>query len=36
LIAYPTQPVTFDLAKEVIEKHPPTPPFRELSEEAKR
>jgi SpoVK/Ycf46/Vps4 family AAA+-type ATPase len=36
LAAYPTQPVTFDLAKEVIEKHPPTPPFREFSEGAKR
>jgi len=36
LAAYPSRPVTFDLAKEVIEKHPPTPPFRELSEGAKR
>jgi AAA+ superfamily predicted ATPase len=29
LAAYPSGPVTFDLAKEVIEQHPPTPPFRE-------
>lgn len=36
LAAYPSRPVTFDLAKEVVEKHPPTPPFRELSEGAKR
>ena len=36
LAAYPSRPVTFDLAKDVIEKHPPTPPFRELSEGAKR
>jgi len=36
LAAYPSRPVTFDLAKEVIEKHPPTPPFREFSEGAKR
>ena len=36
LAAYPSRPVTFDLAKEVIEKHPPTPPFREMSEGAKR
>ena len=27
--AYPDQPITFDLAKEVIAKHPPTPPFKE-------
>jgi len=29
LAAYPAQPITFDLAKEVIERHPPTPPFQE-------
>jgi SpoVK/Ycf46/Vps4 family AAA+-type ATPase len=29
LAAYPARPITFDLAKEVIERHPPTPPFRE-------
>jgi hypothetical protein len=29
LAAYPSRPITFDLAKEVIEGHPPTPPFRE-------
>jgi SpoVK/Ycf46/Vps4 family AAA+-type ATPase len=32
LAAYPSQPVTFELAKEVIQRHPPTPPFRESSE----
>ena len=32
LAAYPTLPITYDLAKEVIERHPPTPPFRESSE----
>jgi AAA+ superfamily predicted ATPase len=36
LAAYPSRPITFDLAKEVIEGHPPTPPFRESSEGAKR
>jgi hypothetical protein len=30
LAAYPTTAITFDLAKEVVERHPPTPPFREL------
>jgi SpoVK/Ycf46/Vps4 family AAA+-type ATPase len=29
LAAYPSAPITFELAKEVIEQHPPTPPFRE-------
>ncbi len=29
LSAYPSSPVTFDSAKEVVERHPPTPPFRE-------
>lgn len=29
LAAYLSSPITFDLAKEVIERHPPTPPFRE-------
>lgn len=29
LAAYPSKPITFDLAKEVVERHPPTPPFRE-------
>src|ERR1700732_3944410 len=28
LAAYPSKPITFDLAKEVVEQHPPTPPFR--------
>jgi len=28
LAAYPSKPVTFDLAKEVVELHPPTPPFK--------
>lgn len=29
LSAYPSRPITFQLAKEVIEQHPPTPPFKE-------
>jgi len=29
LAAYPSSSVTFELAKRVIEQHPPTPPFRE-------
>jgi AAA+ superfamily predicted ATPase len=29
LSAYPSSPITFDLAKDVIERHPPTPPFRD-------
>jgi AAA+ superfamily predicted ATPase len=29
LAAYPSSPITFELAKQVIERHPPTPPFRE-------
>jgi len=29
LAAFPSKPVTFELAKEVVERHPPTPPFRE-------
>jgi AAA+ superfamily predicted ATPase len=28
LAAYPTQAISFDLANEVVEKHPPTPPFQ--------
>jgi SpoVK/Ycf46/Vps4 family AAA+-type ATPase len=28
LAAYPSEAVTFDLAKEVVENHPPTAPFR--------
>ena len=32
LAAYPSSPVTFELAKDVIERHPPTPPFRESAE----
>lgn len=28
LAAYPSKPITFELAEEVIEHHPPTPPFR--------
>jgi AAA+ superfamily predicted ATPase len=31
LAAYPSQPVTFELAKEVLRGHPPTPPFRDES-----
>jgi len=30
LAAYPSSAITFDLAKDVVERHPPTPPFREL------
>ena len=29
LSAYPSSPITFDLAKDVIERHPPTPPFQD-------
>lgn len=29
LAAFPSRPITFDLAKAVIDSHPPTPPFRE-------
>jgi SpoVK/Ycf46/Vps4 family AAA+-type ATPase len=29
LAAYPSKPITFDLTKEVVENHPPTPPFKE-------
>ena len=29
LAAYPSSPITFELAKEVVERHPPTPPFKE-------
>jgi AAA+ superfamily predicted ATPase len=32
LAAYPSNPITYDLAMEVVERHPPTPPFRELVE----
>jgi SpoVK/Ycf46/Vps4 family AAA+-type ATPase len=28
LAAYPSKPITFELAKEVIQHHPPTPPFQ--------
>jgi AAA+ superfamily predicted ATPase len=28
LAAYPSEPITFELAKEAIERHPPTPPFQ--------
>jgi AAA+ superfamily predicted ATPase len=28
LAAYPYKPITFDLAKAVVEHHPPTPPFQ--------
>jgi len=28
LAAYPSKPITFDLAKGVVEHHPPTPPFK--------
>jgi AAA+ superfamily predicted ATPase len=31
LAAYPDRKATFELAKEVIEKHPPTPPFQEAA-----
>jgi AAA+ superfamily predicted ATPase len=31
LAAYPKKAITFELAEEVIEKHPPTPPFQEAS-----
>ena len=27
LAAYPSKPISFDLAKDVVERHPPTPPF---------
>jgi AAA+ superfamily predicted ATPase len=30
LAAFPSRPVTFELARQVVERHPPTPPFREL------
>ena len=36
LAAYPSRPITFDLAKEVIEQHPPTPPFRDSADGAQR
>lgn len=32
LAAFPSKPITFDLAKEVLESHPPTPPFTDASE----
>lgn len=28
LAAYPSKPITFELAKEVVQNHPPTPPFQ--------
>jgi AAA+ superfamily predicted ATPase len=33
LSAYPSSPITFELAKDVLERHPPTPPFKEDSKE---
>jgi hypothetical protein len=27
LAAFPDRPITFELAKQVVEAHPPTPPF---------
>jgi hypothetical protein len=27
LAAYPSKPISFELAKDVVERHPPTPPF---------
>jgi AAA+ superfamily predicted ATPase len=32
LAALPSSPITYDHAKEVVERHPPTPPFKELAE----
>jgi AAA+ superfamily predicted ATPase len=32
LSAYPTKPISFDLATDVIERHPPTPPFKETAQ----
>ena len=32
LAAFPSSPITYDLAKEVVERHLPTPPFGELAE----
>jgi SpoVK/Ycf46/Vps4 family AAA+-type ATPase len=29
LAAYPSSAISYDLAKEVVERHPPTPPFKE-------
>lgn len=29
LAAYPSSAISYDLAKQVVEQHPPTPPFRE-------
>jgi AAA+ superfamily predicted ATPase len=29
LSAFPSKPITFDLAKDVIDRHPPTPPFKQ-------
>jgi len=31
LAAFPSKPITFDLAKEVLDNHPATPPFKEES-----
>jgi AAA+ superfamily predicted ATPase len=31
LAAYPSHAITFELAKGVVERHPPTPPFKELA-----
>jgi len=36
LAAYPSNAITFDLAKEVVERHPPTPPFQESAKRATR
>jgi SpoVK/Ycf46/Vps4 family AAA+-type ATPase len=32
LAAYPSSPISYDLANDVVERHPPTPPFREITE----
>lgn len=32
LAAYPSSAITYDLAKEVVERHPPTPPFKEVGQ----
>lgn len=36
LAAFPSQPISYDLAKEVIREHPPTPPFRERGTDQRR
>ncbi len=32
LAAYPSKPITFDMAKQVVDSHPPTPPFNGQSQ----